>query len=385
MKLQITQPLVPIIIGTAIGLSILVFLFSGEDTKFIDAGLGLNTSSAPFDHKAGKFFCTSAIDVNDCINESKKRSPKTRILWLGASQLYGINQRADKDRAAPWSVFDRLNEKSIDVITVAQANGYPEEHRILFEFVESKIKLDGLVLGLVYDDMREMGIRPSIQAGILDINNDAMTPKVNSGARSNVRPALSTTNSEKVLKAKIPIRATLQEKSEAWLTTKLENCCGLETLRAEVRGQILLMLTDVRRLLETLRARHTRDLSQYRVSIPAARYKANRKAIQSILERAREKNTKVLLYIAPRPTDFFPYDPNGYTEYKKDMMGLAKEFDATLVNLEDLVPNNMWGLIDLTFGFPVRDPFHFQGKGHLLLADEIISAIEQQYIKGGEK
>jgi lysophospholipase L1-like esterase len=89
-----------------------------------------------------------------------------------------------------------------------------------------------------------------------------------------------------------------------------------------------------------------------------------------------------LLYIAPRPTDFFPYDAAGYAAYKRDIAALARQTGATLANIEDAVPNRYWGMVDLAFGFPVRDPFHFRAEGHALTAKALVPLIESHLLGG---
>ena len=246
-----------------------------------------------FSHPDGTHFCMSALDASGCIQASGQRNPAKRFLWLGASQLYGVNDRQEDDRAAPWIVFDAFRKQNIDVLSFAQPNGYPEEHLILFEHINKQIGLDGLIIGLVYDDMRESGIRPQIAAALAG-------PRKNSPELSSHAPVNRTAVHNGL--------ETWQQISERWLTAALEECCAQETLRAEARGQIALGLADARRFMESLRARYTRDLSSYRIAIPAANYAKNRRALIDILDTARVHGIPVLMYIAPRPTDFFPYD-----------------------------------------------------------------------------
>ena len=178
-------------------------------------------------------------------------------------------------------------------------------------------------------------------------------------------------------------RRTWQDSSEAWLTGTLEACCGLEALRAQARGQIILLARELQRAFSLLRNRYSRDLRQYQVVIPETRYRENlAAALQALLVTAAAADISVLLYVEPRPTDFFSYDPSGYEAFKASTAALAEQQGAYYVNLEDAVPNEFWGLVDLTFGSPFRDPFHFKAAGHARLADALLAEITRSGLGG---
>jgi hypothetical protein len=361
-------------------------VFSDQETRFDEAGLGIATSDGTRAHALGQIHCRDISDAATCLRDAEARSLPHRVLWLGASQLYGINQRTDADRTAPYLAFDELRNDGWDLVTFAQPNGNLQEHYVLFEYLHRRLPVHGLILAAVYDDMREQGIRETIAYGIED---DAVAKRLAQTAIG--RQLLSDLN--QVRETASPAAAvrpvensgTPQERSEAWISSTLEACCAMETLRREARGQLLLALGNARRYLETLRGLHTRDLSRYRVPVPPGRYQANRAALEEILRAARAAEIPTLIYVAPRPTDFFPYDLEAYQAYKKDMSKLAGAYGAILVNFEGIVPNEFWGEVELTFGFPVRDPFHFQGAGHRLLAQAVIDAVRTHFVSGQAK
>ena len=167
------------------------------------------------------------------------------------------------------------------------------------------------------------------------------------------------------------------ERSENAIIRLLETSFKAETIRSEGRGLITLQIIRLRQFIEGLRARYTRDISNYRYPIPYNQYRYNLNAWEELLKLAHIKETPVLVYIAPRPTDFFPYDSIKYEEYKKSIFKLTQYYGATYINLENLILSKYFGYVDTNFGFLVRDPFHIQGVGHSLLAGEITKEIKK--------
>jgi hypothetical protein len=177
------------------------------------------------------------------------------------------------------------------------------------------------------------------------------------------------------------VRQNLMERSEDAVVRFIEEHFKAESVRQEGRGQITLLLVRLRQFLEGLRARYTRDISNYRYPISDIQYKFNLDAWTELLKLAGRKKIPFLVYIAPRPTDFFPYDKIKYNKFKKSILRLTHYYGGKFLNLEDLIPSKYFGFVDTNFGFLVRDPFHIQGAGHSLLAHEITKSIKQLKIK----
>ncbi|MBM3528079.1 MAG: hypothetical protein FJX62_08300 [Alphaproteobacteria bacterium] len=101
-----------------------------------------------------------------------------------------------------------------------------------------------------------------------------------------------------------------------------------------------------------------------------------------MLDIARMRNIPALVYIAPRPTDFFPFDPTAYAAFKQDLAALAAEREAGFANIEDAVfPDDKFGMADLAFGFYARDPFHFSADGHAQMADALLPHIRRHIVE----
>ncbi len=78
-------------LGAAIGV-IAVMAVMGRDRKLEDIGLGYDTT-ARYERSAdgGDFHCHSIADAPNCLQSSRERAPSRRLIWLGTSQLHGVN------------------------------------------------------------------------------------------------------------------------------------------------------------------------------------------------------------------------------------------------------------------------------------------------------
>jgi len=354
-------------------LFLVLFWINSRATSVNDAGLGHNTEKRMDSHKQGKVFYSSLTKILKAHHDSNK---KKKYYWLGASQLYAINDFKYGDRAAPYIVFDNLDRIGSRLYTISYPNAYPAEHLIIATHILTNTKIDGLVIGAVYDDMRERNVRYEIANAVKNINTRGVLNKSKIGKKL-VADSDAALRSKEFLSENKITNLNLMKRSENAIIRLLETSFKAETIRSEGRGLITLQIIRLRQFIEGLRARYTRDISNYRYPIPNNQYQYNLNAWEELLKLAYIKETPVLVYIAPRPTDFFPYDPIKYEEYKKSIFKLTQYYGATYINLENLILSKYFGHVDTNFGFLVRDPFHIQGVGHSLLAREITKEIKK--------
>ena len=353
----------------------LIFVLTWIATKNVsvsDAGLGENTIKKTDAHKDGKVFYTSLSNTLSAAKNSKKSK---KIYWLGASQLYAINDFKLGDRAAPYIVFENFYKNDTELFTLSYPNAYPSEHLIVAQHIFANTKANGLILGAVYDDMREKGIRIQIAKAVQNENTRVELSKSPFGKKM-LSISDAVLNSSQLEKVGKKANANLMKKTELAITGFIEEHFNAESIRREGRGQVTLFIIKVRQFIEGLRARYTRDISNYKYPIPKDQYAQNWMAWTQILKIAQREKIPVLIYIAPRPTDFFPYNKSKYKIFKKSLRKIASLYGASFINLEDLVSSSFFGMVDTNFGFLVRDPFHFQGKGHALLAKEVTRALK---------
>lgn len=343
-----------------------------------DAGLGVGTQRAMYAAADGTgVHCGDLNDAQACLDGAAQRALPHRLLWLGASQLHGMNDPQPGDMTAPARVFEALRGRGIDVLTFSQPNSNFQEQLVLFEWLRPRLKPQGLILPAVFDDMREIGVRSEIAQALNDPGTaDALArSEIGRTLTAQFRPTANGNSDNAAL------HQTDQERVERTLNGWLEGHWSLWRQRGELRSQAVLALHDLRKLVLRLRnaVLHI-DSSKWQVAVPQAQYDINHAALEAVLTSAREAEIPVLIYVAPRPTNaHFPYDPARYAAFKQDMAAVAARHGAVLVNLEDSVRGDVWGKIDNGVGVLVTDVFHFRNAGHAQMAGAVQAAVETTF------
>lgn len=349
----------------SLALWFLNYMFAEQSVKFDELALGPETTSV-YPHLGGnRIHCKDWEDRVECLAPLSSKPANKKFLWLGNSQLHSINQRKPNQYPASLYLTKNLAKVDISAITFSQPNASLLEHWLLFEAISSEIKIDVLVLAIVFDDMREGQIRQSISSASQSakikevLNNSAFGRRILSKLQD-------TTELDDQPE-------TLQTASENWITTKLENCCGWTSTREQARGRISTELYQFRNSVFGISAN-----SQRRI-IPS-HYNQNTQALRAITERARQLKTKVIAYVAPLRSDVErPYIAEEYEGFKTMVEATLRDGGGHYYDLENLVPSKYWGLKDSTniSGEPEIDFMHFQGEGHKILADELFHILEE--------
>lgn len=181
--------LVAAIIAAVAGL---LWLYSGTSTRFEEMALGLNTTSVYATYE-GDFVHCSDLDgdpsppvrpaAEACLEPAASRGLTSRVLWLGNSQLHGVNQAEDGQTSAPGVLAAALRPKGVEVLGFSQPNASLAEHYVLFEMLSRRFEPDVLVLPLVFDDTREGQIRTSVGRAVTDADVRAALTGTRTGGR----------------------------------------------------------------------------------------------------------------------------------------------------------------------------------------------------------
>jgi hypothetical protein len=100
-----------------------------------------------------------------------------------------------------------------------------------------------------------------------------------------------------------------------------------------------------------------------------ARYDLNMESLRDILDDCRRRGLPALLYVAPiRQDKPIPYDRVEYSRWKSELREITERFGASFVNLEEIVPGELWG----TYTGDDIDFMHFRGPGHRLVAEALL-------------
>lgn len=278
------------------------------------------------------------------------------------SQLHAVNQAGEGAEPASAKLFRSIDGRVAPLLTFIQPNANLQEHYIFFEYLRHHVDIDVLLLPVVFDDLRETGIRIGLTKALQD--------PVSNTAISATEVGLNILNANQDMArpdAKEPelngSRSTFQESSEEVLNGWLEQRSALWAARAEIRGQIMNGLYQFRNRFFCITSQSKRK------QIPG-RYSLNMKALETLLRVAQAEVIPVVIYIVPVRNDVqTPYVESEYVDFKKQVAILAGETEAIFVNLEGLVPGDLWGSTSDAQGKGEGlDFMHFQEAGHELLA-----------------
>ncbi len=369
------------VLAVAVGIGADWWLFSRQRQDFAAAGLGINTTSneASFYDGGRRVICLSIADLDRCLAALPPSTARKRLLWLGWSQLYAINDYHAGDRTAPALLAERLDRANVDLIAIAMPNINPREELVVYEYLRPRLKLAGLIVPAWLQGMKQEGIRPTWQAALADPPVRSALAALPSGGALLAAAAPQAKSAQEIgQQGLVKDTRTTQQRVEQWLVAELTHRFAPWRVRDEAQGEIKLALLAGKE--QVLRLRNlvlgTRARNWINV-IPPARYGINLQALTDLVSTARRDGLPVLVYVPPRPSGTrFPFDPAVYATFKADGERIARARGASFANIEDTVADNLWGEADNGAGEIVTDPSHFTAAGHRLMADALAGALE---------
>lgn len=354
----------PVIIGLLAG----VFVLDSasrvkEKAKFDEFALGDETTTYLGQVEGAQVHCHDLADFEKCSEGYKSSTRKDVVLWLGNSQVHAINQMKSGDETAAPIMHRRLKALGYYFLTFSQPNANLQEHYLLFEYLLDRFSVNALLLPIVFDDMRETGIRPTLEDAFSDeplvakLNQTLVGKKLlaNFGAKDAAGNDM------------VALEDTVQEGSEQYLNDALADYSTIWAARQDLRGKLYLFLYKFRNWLFGINPSSVRRL------IPG-HYLSNKEAFQAILDTALKHSIKVLVYVVPLRSDVpVPYDASEYEKFKAEMKSIAQRGGVRFVSLENSVPGELWGTKKSTSigGGQEFDFMHFKAEGHRLLAEQL--------------
>ena len=394
-RARVVAAFAPLLVGTVIAAVILNVLADGPLWSADDLALGKNTVSV-FATRGGDPIHCQDLDpepadryAEDCLDAAVARGSGSYALWLGNSQVHGVNRLQPEDSTGAQLLADALAGRGVDLVTLSQPNANLQEHYVVFEYVRDRLPdLEYLVLPVVFDDTREDGVRnrlaaafdrPGVVAALRETEpGQALTERYGpapggaaapGGAEQEATP--SATDADFAA-----LDETVQESTETWLNDRLADLSETWRLRPSFRGRLFEFFYLARNSVLGI------DPSTVRPLAPGP-YAANLAALGATLRAAREGGVEVLVYVAPIRNDTdIPYNPDEYTRFQEDVGALATEHSAVYANIEGIVPGPMWGMKASTnlSGRPEYDFMHFTADGHRLLADALHRELDQRVL-----
>jgi hypothetical protein len=359
--------------GLALGLLAVPLLTPPRLENFEDLALGQGTTAVYATVDGKPIHCKHMVDAQGCLDTHRRSGGLPVILWLGNSQVHGINQYKEGEETAPAILFPRLRERGLHLVTFTQPNANLQEQLALYAYLESRLPIRSLILPVVFDDLRETGVRSDVLPVFEDPAARTVLEDSEVGRKLMAR---HVSQGEGDLAA---LHETVQERSETALNDWLGAHSQLWSLRPQLRGQLFKQLYNLRNSLLGITAQSTRRM------IPG-RMELNFAAMSEILRRAEAAGIEALAYVVPLRDDVaVPYDLAEYAAFKQRVERLAEEGGARFANLERLVPAELWGTKGSTNldGELEIDFMHFQSGGHRLLADRLETLLPQSRAGAG--
>jgi hypothetical protein len=294
-----------------------------------------------------------------------------RILWLGNSQLHYINQYRAGDHLSPyWLRSGWDNPACIEPLGFSLPNACFQEFLILSRYTQIKLPLNLMIVELVFDDLREDGLRQDFV--------DLLTPDITEAIRKNSSSAesvvsrfLTTQKSSDIDSPQSVLSGTIQEPVERWLNHKLGSVWHLWAIRNQIEGNVLVGLYFLRNAVFGIKPTSVRKMIR-------TRYDLNMAALTDMLADCERSGTPALLYIAPiRQDKPMPYNALEYARWKSEVDVLARRYGSRLINLETLVPGELWG----SYVREDIDFMHFQGPGHRMVAEALLPHVQKLLVE----
>lgn len=358
----------PLILSSCIALYAIHYIAQLEiDLENLAKG-NENTSQAE-SYKNRQFSAYSIKEINKVLKEREIypficEKKVNRLLWLGNSQLHYINQYTKGDHLSPyWLKMKWGTPDCIDPLGFSLPNAGIQEFFILSQVVSKYISIDGLIVELVFDDLREDNLR----SDFAEILPDEITSYISGTSQVGadiLKKFYMVTNIDNG--DKDALTGTIQKPVESWLNDNLNKTWKLWAKRPQIEGMVLLELYSLRNYVFGIKPTSIRKMIK-------TRYDLNMAALNEMLVSFKAKNIPVLLYIAPiRQDKPIPYELDEYARWKEQVSKIAKKHNAVFMNLEKLVPAEYWG----SYVGDEIDFMHFQGIGHKMVADALLPHLE---------
>jgi len=347
-----------IITGILLGYGLVIYVHTSiKDFKSQNLGFAVNSTgvSEQFQER----LVSAQTPLIKSLQDFKKENNQT-ILWLGASQLYTVTNPDLTPHTAVFYANKKAQNDNFRFIQYATANANLNELEIILQqFINHNAIPDYLVLGMVYDDLREIGIRAEIKR--LAASNQTST----TNQTTNKDTTLKT--SEKNLNQAVENRL---KNLDYYITDLLQKNFSPYTDRSKIKAYFQsLLLRTISQIGVFIKGRP-------QVKVPENIQLWNMHALDRILKTANNNNIKLLIYKAPhRPgEEKFYHVRSEYDLFFKSLEKTLINKKIHYIDLERLVPKTLWGG-ETQLG--LADIFHFQEEAHQLLGEKILAEIEK--------
>jgi hypothetical protein len=284
-------------------------------------------------------------------------------LWLGNSQLHSINQLKPDDEIAPVHASRKLG---FPVFGLSLPNASLRDHYIVGTWALTRSKPQWLIIPVVFDDLREYDLRPGWEH-ILDDKTKAELSTTEPGRLALAEISKEEASQNRDAQGTSRLGFSLQDITENKLNEELSENSQVWRDRDQTYAAVAEDIYHLRNTVFHIESKTKRPVIQ-------ARMDANMQALESLLALAQRQGVKVFVYVAPTRWDVEPpYFMDRYQGWKPVLQKMCEEHGAGFADLDHIVPNDQWGIISGEVDF-----MHFQGHGHVILADRIMEEITKR-------
>ena len=316
--------------------------------------------------------CRDVRDYQQCLAGHDRRGTGPMALLLGNSMLHAINQYQAGQVGAPLLLHRALRRDSIDLVTFSYGNANLQEHAAQYVYLNRQRPISLLIVGLVYDDTREDGVREDIQPFLADSGTRAILRKYEIGRAWTARDSAPSQHAA--------VEGSVQGRIEKWLNGRASAASMVWRQRNEIEYQYFVSLHRLRNQAFGIKPETQRK------RIPAV-YAKNMAALDMMLAESSANRTKVILYTAPLRQDVpVPYVRAEYAEFKGAVQkATAAHSNARYVDLDTIIAPQFWGEKNATgIGTKLElDFMHFTSAGHGILADHLQALVRDS--RGGRR
>tara|TARA_B100001758_G_C18416994_1_gene621021 strand:- start:6720 stop:7847 length:1128 start_codon:yes stop_codon:yes gene_type:complete len=369
---MIKNPIFPIIsLFFGILISNLILSFFLSDIKINTEEDLLNPGTSTLFEKINnkKIHCKDSRDINECFDSAKSSGFNENVLWLGNSQIHALNQYKEGQPAAPSILHNNLRRDSLNLITMSFGNANLQEHMVQYAHIVNRLSLKYILLGIVFDDTREDGIRKNVYDFI---NEDLKTKKLIESydiGRELIKKSNYDTSELSLQKEN---EKNLQNKIEPVLNEALGSISFVWKMRSEIAYRYFVFLRRVRNYIFNI------NPSTIRKIIPDT-YKRNLSSLEMMMDISSKNNILMIAYIAPIRSDIkIPYDLDEYNNFKITVKNMSLKYPNVFYeNLEDIIKSEYWGLKNsTTVGEELElDFMHFNADAHKVLSEKLYNII----------
>ena len=337
-----------------------------DDGRALDeAALDDATASLRANHRGSTIGAYRVTDYPATYPVDSPKGNSSHGLWLGNSQLHAVNEGADAKNTAAGYASDILG---VPLLALTLPNACLQEHLFVLSWALTRSKPDIVVLPLVYDDLREVGLRSDLAE--LGLHLDAVLMK-SIGLEAEVFDlADEESEIERDNQPPTPLYAlSLQPIVEDWLDQWAAEHLALWNLRTNIRGQIKISLMHLRNKVFNINSQTKRPMIPHREI-------RNMEALKCIIEICERESVPLVGYVAPlRWTPEPPYMLPEYRTWKNRVSQIfAQHKHSSFLDYDRIVSAELWGFYSDGEEGAV-DFMHFKERGHVILGGKVAAEV----------